>query len=70
MAKQTALWKYFTNKEPMKEEVVEAILPKPDRPLSTSMPSSTIEAANSSVREHLLTTKGSITVPTCDEDEA
>ena len=35
-----------------------------------SMSSSAIEAANSSVCEHLLTTKGGITVPTCDEDEA
>ena len=70
MARQTALWKYFTNKEPTKEEAVEAILPKPDGPLSMSMPSSVIEVANSSVREHLLTTKGSITAPTCDEGEA
>ena len=48
MAKQTALWKYFTTKEPTKEE----ILPKPDGPLSTSMPSSALAAAaNSTVRE-------------------
>ena len=58
------------SKEPTKEEAVEAILPKPDGPLSMSMPSSAIEAANYSVHEHLLTTKGSITAPTCGEDEA
>jgi len=52
MAKQTALWKYFTTKEPTKEETVEAILPKPDGLLSTSMPSSAIAAANSAVREY------------------
>ena len=38
MAKQTALWKYFTTKEPSKKEAVEAILPKPDGLLSRSMP--------------------------------
>ena len=52
MAKQTALWKYFTTKEPTKEEAVEAILPKPDGLLSTSMPSSAIAAANSAVCEY------------------
>jgi len=68
MAKQTALWKYFTTKEPTKEEAVEEILPKPDGPLSMSMPSSAIAAANSTVREYLLTTKGSITTPTTDDE--
>ena len=38
MAKQTALWKYFTTKVLMKEEAVEAILPKPDGLLFMSMP--------------------------------
>ena len=70
MAKHTALWMYFTTKEPTKEEAVAVILPKPDRLLSTSMPSSAIAAANSAVREYLLTTKGSITTPTSDDDEA
>ena len=70
MAKQTALWKYFTTKEPTKEEAVETILPKPDELLSTSIPSSAIAAANSVVHEYLLTTKGSITTPTSDDDEA
>jgi len=69
MAKQTVLWKYFTSKESTKEEAVKAILPKPDGSLSTSMPSLAIAAANSTMREYLLTTKGSITTPTSDEDE-
>ena len=33
------------------------------------MPSSAIAAANSAVREYLLTTKGSITTPTSDDDD-
>ena len=43
MAKQIALWKYFTTKEPTKEEAVEAILPKPNELFLTSMPSSAMD---------------------------
>ena len=66
---ETVLWKYFTSKEPTKQEAVEAILPKLEGPLSMLMPSSAIKTENSTVSEYLLSTKGSIKSPTCNEDE-
>jgi len=46
-----ALLKYFKRIKPSKEERIQSILPKPDGPLAHLMPNSTIEAANSTVRE-------------------
>jgi len=46
-----ALLKYFKCIEPSKEERIQSFLPKPDGPLAHLMPSSAIEAANSTIRE-------------------
>ena len=47
------LLKYFNRIEPSKEERIQSILPKPDGPLVRLIPCSTIESANSAVREFL-----------------
>ena len=41
-----ALPKYFKRIESSDEEKIQSVLPKPNGPLTLSMPSSTIEAAN------------------------
>ena len=47
------LLKYFKRIEPSKEKKIQSVLPKPDGSLAPLMPSSTIQAANSAVREIL-----------------
>jgi len=59
--RKMALLKYFKCIEPSKEERIQSVLPKPDGPLAHLMPSSAIEAANSTVFE--IFTNGTI-----DED--
>ena len=56
-----ALLKYFKCIEPSNEERIQSVLPKPDGPLARLIPSSAIEAANSTVHE--IFTNGTI-----DED--
>jgi len=56
-----ALVKYFKHIKPSKEERIQSALPKPDGPLACLMPSSAIEAANSTICE--IFTNGTI-----DED--
>ena len=47
------LLKYFNCIELSKEERIQSVLPKPDGPLVHLIPCSTIESANSTVREFL-----------------
>ena len=47
------LLKYFNRIEPSKEERIQSVLPKPDGPLVLLIPCSTIESANSAIREFL-----------------
>ena len=49
-----ALLKYFKRINTKKPEKIDEILPKPDGPLSTMMPMSSIESANFAVREAMM----------------
>ena len=53
------LLKYFNRIEPSKEEGIQSVLPKPDGSLVRLIPCSTIESANSAVRE-FLTMQGTV----------
>ena len=48
------LLKYFERIESKKSEKIDAVLPKTDGPLSTLMPTSSVQAANQAVRATLL----------------
>ena len=51
--RQMTLLKYFNRIELSKEERIQSVLPKPDGPLVCLIQCSTIEIANSAVREFL-----------------
>ena len=51
--RQMTLLEYFNRIEPSKEERIQSVLPKPDGPLVCLIPCSTIESANSAIREFL-----------------
>ena len=58
-----ALLKYFKCIEPSKEEKIQSVLPKLNGPLIHLMPSSAMEAANSTVSEFLPMAISMKTVP-------
>ena len=50
-----ALLKYFKQVDAKKPMKIDIVLPKPDGPLSSVMPSSSIESANVAVKKAMLT---------------
>ena len=50
-----ALLKYFKRVDVKKSTKIDIVLPKPDGPLSSVMPSSSIESANFAVKKAMLT---------------